>query len=75
MRVAHLTVDGNKAGNSKCNRTDGLVIQAWLATVEDVHITNAAANGLLIAAQPAMHSSQVCCSPQPNKRALVFALA
>lgn len=53
-------MDGNRRGSPEgCNTTNGLVVQAWLSTIEDVHVTNAAANGILIAAQPNMRSSQV----------------
>ena len=43
VRLAHLTIDGNKAANTG---THALVIRSWLTTIEDVQVRSAPADGL-----------------------------
>jgi hypothetical protein len=43
MRVAHLTVDGNRARN---RGTHGLLIRSWLTAIEDVQVRDAPGDGI-----------------------------
>jgi hypothetical protein len=45
IRIAHLTIDGNRSANSGSN---ALVIRSWLTTIEDLQIENAPADGIQI---------------------------
>jgi hypothetical protein len=43
IRLAHMTLDGNRAHNA---HTSALVIRSWLTVIEDVSVKNAAADGI-----------------------------
>jgi hypothetical protein len=43
MRIAHMTLDGNRARNTG---TTNLMIRSWLTVIEDMHIRNAPADGI-----------------------------
>jgi hypothetical protein len=43
IRLAHLTLDGNRANNTG---TSNLVIRSWLTVIEDVSVRNAPADGI-----------------------------
>jgi parallel beta-helix repeat protein len=43
LRIAHMTIDGNKARNTW---TDALVIRSWLTVIEDMQIQNAPGDGI-----------------------------
>jgi hypothetical protein len=43
VRIAHLTIDGNKAANTG---THALVIRSWLTTIEDVQVRSAPGDGI-----------------------------
>jgi hypothetical protein len=43
VRLAHLTIDGNKAANTG---TSALVIRSWLTAIEDVQVRSAPADGI-----------------------------
>jgi hypothetical protein len=43
IRIAHMKLDGNRARNTG---TSNLVIRSWLTVIEDVHISNAPADGI-----------------------------
>jgi hypothetical protein len=46
ITVENLTMDGNSAGNPSAG--DGLVIRSWHTTVQDVDVTSANRNGIVI---------------------------
>jgi parallel beta-helix repeat protein len=43
VRIAHLTIDGNKGANTG---TNALVIRSWLTTIEDLQVRSAPADGM-----------------------------
>src|SRR5690348_16365666 len=43
VRIAHMTLDGNKASNMD---THALVIRSWLTVIEDMEIRNAPGDGI-----------------------------
>jgi hypothetical protein len=43
VRIAHMTLDGNKASNQG---TSNLVIRSWLTVIEDLQVRNAPADGI-----------------------------
>ena len=45
LRVSSLTIDGNRAAN---NHTVGLMLRSWQSVVEDVHVVDAASDGIRI---------------------------